>query len=267
MIGWRSQAAVRLLFYSAYLPLLLLLWPTPTYADSGPQPPCGPALRPGYPEPGAPPAVQVWFGGDLDGGWQPGCTGWDAREFTALVATAARFRGVPNIDGLLERIGAVSELATVRYWSATRKRWRDLITDAYALRGPDRELRRPDFSPEEFQPGRSLYFWQDESTPAGKVVYRMRVRERTTNKLVLEMENALPISLLLLPLFDSGEYQFLYFFERESEGVFRYYSLMRTAGRSNLLARSFKASFVNRAVAVYRHIAGIPTDQEPPPSR
>ncbi len=39
MIGWRSQAAVRFLFYSAYLLLLLLLWPTPTYAGSGPQPP------------------------------------------------------------------------------------------------------------------------------------------------------------------------------------------------------------------------------------
>ena len=81
------------------------------------------------------------------------------------------------------------------------------------------------------------------------------------------MENALPISSLLLPLFDRGEYQFLYFFERESAGVWRYYSLMRTAGPSNLLVRSFKSSFVNRAVAIYRHIAGIPTDQEPPPSR
>jgi len=36
---------------------------------------------------------------------------------------------------------------------------------------------------------------------------------------------------------------------------------MRTAGRSNLLAKSYKSSFVNRAVAVYRHIVGIPTDQ------
>ena len=73
----------------------------------------------------------------------------------------------------------------------------------------------------------------------------MRVRERAANRVVLEMENALPVSSLLLPLFDRGEYQFLYFFERESEGVWRYYSLMRTAGHSNLLAKSYKSSFVN----------------------
>jgi hypothetical protein len=29
----------------------------------------------------------------------------------------------------------------------------------------------------------------------------------------------------------------------------------------------YEASYINRAVAYYRHIAGIPTDQEPPAAR
>jgi hypothetical protein len=49
-----------------------------------------------------------------------------------MVTIVARFRFASGADGLLQRIGAISELTGVRYWSVTHKRWRTLIVDAYA---------------------------------------------------------------------------------------------------------------------------------------
>jgi hypothetical protein len=214
---------------------------------------------------GAPPNAKVWLPDDIGGEWRPAvCTEWEPREFTVLVGTAARFRNSAGVNALLHKIAAVSKLATIQYWSVTRERWRPFITEAYALTGPDPDARRPDFSLEELQPGRTLYFWQDENTPAGEVVYRMIIRERSADRLVLEIENALPVRFLFLPLFGPGEYQLLYFLERESGDVWRYYSLTRVGGSRNFLARSYRDSYINRAVAVYRHLVGIPTDKEPP---
>ena len=55
--------------------------------------------------------------------------------------------------------------------------------------------------------------------------------------------------------------------ERRSPGVWTYYSLSRTSPEANPLARGHAASYLNRAVALFRSVAGIPTDQEPPAAR
>jgi hypothetical protein len=39
---------------------------------------------------------------------------------------------------------------------------------------------------------------------------------------------------------------------------------MRTGPASRFLLRGYEASYVNRMVAIYRHLAGTPTDREPP---
>jgi hypothetical protein len=61
---------------------------------------------------------------------------------------------------LLRRVGAISELAGMRYWSTTHKRWQTLIVDAYASAGPQPIQRRPDFTPAEMKEGKLLYFEQ-----------------------------------------------------------------------------------------------------------
>jgi hypothetical protein len=40
--------------------------------------------------------------------------------------------------------------------------------------------------------------------------------------------------------------------------------MMRTGRNANPLTAGHDASYVNRAVAFYRFLAGIPTDREPP---
>ena len=73
-----------------------------------------------------------------------------------LVALAGSFRYDGEIDGLLARIGAISAKKGVRYWSTTEKNWQMLVTDAFALSGPEASLRRADFKPAELAQGPGL---------------------------------------------------------------------------------------------------------------
>jgi hypothetical protein len=127
-------------------------------------------------------------------------------------------------------------------------------------------MLRTDFSLTEMQAGRRLFYRQIENTPAGDVVYRIRILERSAERLVIAVENTLPISWLLVPLFDPGGHQFLYYFEREEQGRWLYYNLARARLRWSFPFLGQVESYINRAVAVFRHLTGIPTDREPPPA-
>ncbi len=72
---------------------------------------------------------------------------------------------------------------------------------------------------------------------------------------------------MFVPIFRPGEMQVIYFLDRESPEVWRFYSMTRTGSKASGLAAGHDASSINRAVAMYRHLAGIPTDQEPPAAR
>jgi hypothetical protein len=70
-----------------------------------------------------------------------------------------------------------------------------------------------------------------------------------------------------MPLFRPGDMQSIYFCERESQGVWRYYRIVRTSKNASPLTAGNEASSINRAVAFYRYLTGMPTDKEPPVSR
>jgi hypothetical protein len=72
---------------------------------------------------------------------------------------------------------------------------------------------------------------------------------------------------LFITIFPPGEMQSIYFLDRESGNVWRYYSIVRTGKNANGLIAGNESSAVNRAVAFYRYLVGIPTDQEPPVAR
>ena len=61
--------------------------------------------------------------------------------------------------------------------------------------------------------------------------------------------------------------QSVYYLDNEGAEIWRYYDIARTAGRAGNLILGHEASVINRAVALYRRLAGIPTDQEPPAAR
>jgi hypothetical protein len=72
---------------------------------------------------------------------------------------------------------------------------------------------------------------------------------------------------LFVPVFHPGEMQSIYFLDRESANTWRYYSIVRTGKNANSLIPANEASSINRAVAFFRWLAGIPGDQEPPAAR
>jgi hypothetical protein len=237
------------------------------YAQIGPQPPCGNDPVPPYPGLGDSAVVKSWSKSDLGHDWRPpACTGWAAVGFTTLVTTVARFRHTSEAEGLLRHIGAISELAGMRYWSTTHKQWQTLIVDAYALTGLQPGQRREDFMPDEMKEGKVLYFEQVDNL-SGKAVYRMHIAEASADRLVIEVENVSTMHYLLIPIFHPGEMQSIYFLDRESENVWRYYSIVRTGRKANQLIAGNESSAINRAVAFYRFLVGIPTGQEPPAAR
>jgi len=83
----------------------------------------------------------------------------------------------------------------------------------------------------------------------------------------VSVENVTSIRLLLVTLFPPNGVQSVHILERQPDGGWGYYTLMRTRANSSFLTGSFSSSYVNRAVAFYRHIAGIPEDAEPAGAR
>jgi hypothetical protein len=232
-----------------------------------PRLPCGVAPWPAYAEPGQPPVVQAWRGHAARTWLPPECTGWAASSADILVAVAGSFKHDGDIGDLLARIGAISAKNQVRYWSTTEKAWKPLVTEAFALSGPDPEQRRADFGAAQFVKGQSLYYAQSDNRSTGKTVYRDRVLAVEGERLAAVSENLTPVRMMLITLFDVGDMQTAYFLQRRGPGAWNFYSLTRTRMASSLLPTGGDASYINRAVAFYRLVAGIPTDQEPPAAR
>ena len=114
--------------------------------------------------------------------------------------------------------------------------------------------------------GKVLYFEQVDNL-SGKAIYRLHIAEVSADRLVFDVENISTMRYLFITLFLPGEMQSIYFLDRESENVWRYYSIVRTGKNANRLITGNESSAVNRAVAFYRYLVGIPTDQEPPAAR
>lgn len=247
--------------------------------SAGVQPPCEGNSVPGYGRPGQAPTYAILDSTTIDQvGWKvPVCTGWPpAARSQAVVAVAGSFNFSGPIDVLLGRIAAISQLPHDFYWSASTPGWRPIATDAYALTGADPARRGPDFSPSKLVTGAQLYYWENDSR-TGKGIYRMTVRERADDHVVIATENLTPIAFALygisLAMSKPGQTQNELFLTRTSPDVWAVFILVRLGDGSVpwFLPRSkeeaLDKSLANHAVATFRRIAGIPTNLEPPAIR
>ena len=244
---------------AAVLISLALLLPATAVAQ--PRADCGAA--PGIADDAPLPRVTIFFGGDLEDWMPPACTGWAMRAFTVMVETEGLSARAETADAVLARLGQISAYPSIRYWSATRERWRDLIPDAAALHEPDPVSRRADFSAAELRAG-PQYFWQEERTPLDAVTYRVRVREPDATTIMVALDNALPARASIFETLPPGTHEFLYVLRQRPDGRWRIYGLMRSGTRPSLIAATRGKSYGNRAVALYRHLAGEATDGAPP---
>jgi len=246
---------------------VLSCFPGVSLAEPGPQPPCEAEATTVYPDLEHSPAFKVWDRSSSSREWMPpACLGWSAPGFSTLVTTIARFQYSGGVNELLGRVGAISQFTGIRYWSTTRQHWAPLIVSAAALAGKEGAHHRQDFSLPELAQNSTLYYQQSDNT-SGKATYQLRIVSVSADRLIFETENTTAMRYLLVPIFPPHEFQAIYFLQRESPEVWRYYSLGRTGKDANGLATGHDASTINRAMAFFRYLVGIPTDQDPPAAR
>jgi hypothetical protein len=232
-----------------------------------PSPPCGAEPVPTYAAAGDVPVVKSWKESELGADWKPPeCAHWTETGFTTLVTTTGRFASAADGSELLRHVGAISSRAGMRYWSNTHKQWRTLILEAHAVTDSPHGQARGDFTTDEMKAGAVFYFEQTDNL-MGKATFRMQILEASASRIVFEVENISTMRYAFIPVIRPGEMQGIYFLERESNEVWRYYGMLRTGKNANKRVAGNEASSINRAVAFYRYVAGIPTDQEPPAAR
>jgi Family of unknown function (DUF6675) len=248
--------------------LFIVMLLAPDFSDGASAkltPPCeGPPVPP-YAPAGQPPATDVWSAGELTrSGWQAApCLNWGTSPTKLAAALAGEFRFAGSLDELAGRLARIASLKSVRYWSVSHKAWQPLVSDSGTLDGPDGKAR-PDPAAAELTPGSSFYYFE---VSHGRTVYRMTVQERTAERLVVSTVNVTPIRVAVLTAFEPGALQSVIFLDKRGPGLWGYYQTIRAAEGSSVIALGSDASYVNRLAALYRHMAGIPTDQEPPAAR
>ena len=243
--------------------LFLVLCPSGVLAQSK-RPLCAIGSQIVYAAPGLPPVAVTWSQRDgTDGHISTECTHWLPRNFRLNLALTGSFKDEASSSILLTRFGEISTLAGVRYWSIHDGRWQTLITKAVAVDGPISGPRQ-DFTLDELRSGRDLYYQQSDNRTSGQIVYRMQVELSSPKKLVIRIVNVSSIHLLMLSVFKPGDLESVYVIEQESHGTWNYLNLLGIDNNMSLIAASLESSSINRAVAMYRHFVGIPTDQNPP---
>ena len=156
--------------------------------------------------------------------WQPpSCTGWPAESRSKLIVTVTgSFHFDGGMDALLTKVGAISTLKEIFYWSAIDKKWGHLANDASALSDANAMDRRRDFAASDFVKGTDLYYWEDcEST--GPTVYRLKVFESTPQRLVISSDNVTTVHKFIFTLFKPGALQSVLFIQQLSPETFGVY--------------------------------------------
>jgi uncharacterized protein DUF6675 len=242
--------------------LALLAVPSLGHA-AGPLPPCdGRQPVPAYGGVDGAPVTAAWSSRDLQRErWQPpSCLDWQG-ESRLVVALAARFRSPFTLDQLAERITSVSKYNSVYYWAVTRQQWQPLAVEAWVTDGPDASMRRSDPPASALVPGRAFYY-AEQGSMVGRIVYRVRTLEHTTDRLVLETENVTPITAVAT-LFEPGGLRIASFLTRQGD-AWSLYGITRAGAQASSLAVTSSSPYLNRLDAMRRVLAGIKTDQEPP---
>lgn len=230
-----------------------------------PLPPCAAETAPARTGAETQPSVTVWHTRALPEGWQlASCSGLVPPSGSVFIEVAGRLQHDGDALSLLERMGSVSDQTGMLYWSVGQGGWRKLLVDAAALSGPDPALRRADFKLDEMQPGARLYMLYDDDEDPGPVVFETEVREAGPDGFVTVMRNASAMRLMGFAIADQGDVSSMLSIRRVAPGAFTYYALTAVALAPVAAAMVADASHINRAVASYRYLAGIPGDRDPP---
>lgn len=235
----------------------------PAYAALSDGAVCGMTVQPQYAALNSPPIAQATHTkGDAAGPPGAGCFA-NADSAVTWITVAAVIRTSDSWNTLIARFGAISQILDVQYWSTTEQKWRPLVSSAYATDAASPDQRRSDYSAAELATDKDRYYVVADSRSERQVSYRMRLRLSQPGRVVLETVNVEPVKKWGLTLYPPEGLHTWYFLDERSPGVWAYYSITRVLPKS-FLAEGHDKSYINRAVALYRHYVRLPTNAEPP---
>lgn len=224
---------------------------------------CGNTPPPAYPAVDKPALVQSWLrGGRLDGPL-PDCSGLRTRDAELLVRVTARFASPLDMVTMLARLGTVSGLKGMPYWSYTEKNRQLLIRESYAVDNPVAMKPRADFSPAELRSGAPLYFVQSDNRAAALVPYSLQLLSAGPERLVLRVENVGDLRYMSFKLVAAHDMQWMMAVEPLGHGHWGYRSLLGICRLGWGRAEQHRLSNLARCVAMFDHLAGRQTDIEP----
>jgi len=138
-----------------------------------------------------------------------------------------------------------------------------LVSSAAAIAGLKSPRPRADYSAGELATGDDRYYLIADTRSRRATTYRLRLREVRPGRVVVETSNVDAIKQWGITLYAANGLDTWYFLDERSPGVWAYYSITRVLP-ANLLVEGHEKSYINRAVALYRHYMHLPTDAEPP---
>ena len=230
-------------------------------AESAPRAPCDSPPVPAYAPVDTPPAVAAQLSKDGTARVAAPCAAELADGFDAVVVLSGSFRFQGDAKELLERLGALSKLQGLRYWSTTDRSWTQLIPKSHALDKVDKGYKpRADFSAAEMSAGNELFYSQSDNRSKHELTYRMRVTASGPDQIVVQARNITGFKGLVASV-APGDLRTVQFLRRRGKGIWDYYLV--SAIRKTVIGTR-EASLINRASALYRYVAGQRIDAEPP---
>ena len=223
---------------------------------------CGNAPPPAYPAPDKPALVQSWLRGGHQDGALPDCSGLRTHDFELLVRVTARFASPLDAAAMVGRLGAVSSLKGMDYWSYSEKKRQLLIRESFAVDLPGSMKPRADFGVAELRSGAVLFFAQSDNRAATLVPYSLQLLSAGHERLVLRVENIGDLRYMGLKVVAAHEMQWVMALEPLATGHWGYRSLLGI-GRLGLGgAEQHRLSNLARSVALFDHLARCQTDIE-----
>ena len=177
------------------------------------------------------------------------------------VALAGIFDYSGTASDLAARLGAISESKGMLYWSVSDEDWRKLVSDAFALKSPDVNSARANFTSREVLSGQPLFSAQEDTRSWGTNVLGMIVLDSSADNIVLKSYNKTAIRMGPIKLIRSEDAQSILFLTRVDDSTWKYYSLA-VIKRGALAAR--KKSLINRQYAFFRFLTEQKQDEDPP---
>ena len=224
---------------------------------------CGNAPPPAYPAADRPASVQSWLQDGHRDGPLPDCGGLRGRDFELLVRLTASFAAPGELADMLLRLGAVSTLKGMPYWSFTDKKRATLIRESYAIDRPASMRPRADFSLAELRSGAELFFVHSDNRSNALVPYRLQLQHSGPDSFTVHVENAGDIRYMGMMMAAAHEMQWVVKLERLAPGRWGYRSLLGMQHLGMLgRAEQHRLSNLSRCVAMFDLLAGRQTEIE-----